>query len=65
MFFVDTMSRCFPFPPPGYEKKARIEDLIIPKKVGQTYLEIIQNHDCIDLSIGIVKKKKILVLHAC
>ncbi|KAL4024653.1 hypothetical protein IC575_013017 [Cucumis melo] len=26
------MSRCFPFPPPGYEKKARIEDLDPLKK---------------------------------
>ncbi|XP_022146974.1 glutamic acid-rich protein-like isoform X2 [Momordica charantia] len=26
------MSRCFPFPPPGYEKKARIEDVDLPKK---------------------------------
>ncbi|XP_038897668.1 splicing regulatory glutamine/lysine-rich protein 1-like [Benincasa hispida] len=26
------MSRCFPFPPPGYENKARIEDLDLLKK---------------------------------
>lgn len=27
------MSRCFPFPPPGYEKKARIEDTDLLTKV--------------------------------
>lgn len=29
---VGTMSRCFAFPPPGYEKKARIEDLDLLQK---------------------------------
>ncbi|XVF84579.1 hypothetical protein PTKIN_Ptkin17bG0048500 [Pterospermum kingtungense] len=29
------MSRCFPFPPPGYEKKARTDDLDILKKEEQ------------------------------
>jgi hypothetical protein len=28
------MSRCFPFPPPGYEKKARTEDVDLLKKVN-------------------------------
>lgn len=27
------MSRCFPFPPPGYEKKARNEDTDLLTKV--------------------------------
>lgn len=27
------MSRCFPFPPPGYEKKSRAEDADLLKKV--------------------------------
>lgn len=27
------MSRCFPFPPPGYEKKAKTEDVDLLKKV--------------------------------
>ncbi|KAJ0035445.1 hypothetical protein Pint_25505 [Pistacia integerrima] len=27
------MSRCFPFPPPGYEKKARTGDPDLLKKV--------------------------------
>ncbi|XP_058731728.1 uncharacterized protein LOC131603437 isoform X2 [Vicia villosa] len=26
------MSRCFPFPPPGYEKKTRTDDVDLPKK---------------------------------
>ncbi|OMO88538.1 hypothetical protein COLO4_20222 [Corchorus olitorius] len=26
------MSRCFPFPPPGYEKKARTDDADLLKK---------------------------------
>lgn len=28
------MSRCFPFPPPGYEKKARTDDVDVLKKVN-------------------------------
>jgi hypothetical protein len=28
------MSRCFPFPPPGYEKKARSDDFDLLKKVN-------------------------------
>ncbi|KAJ6959544.1 hypothetical protein NC653_037785 [Populus alba x Populus x berolinensis] len=27
-----SMSRCFPFPPPGYEKKARSDDFDLLKK---------------------------------
>jgi hypothetical protein len=27
------MSRCFPFPPPGYEKKARSDDVDLLEKV--------------------------------
>lgn len=27
------MSRCFPFPPPGYEKRARIDDTDLLTKV--------------------------------
>jgi hypothetical protein len=29
-----SMSRCFPFPPPGYEKKARSDDFDLLKKVN-------------------------------
>ena len=28
------MSRCFPFPPPGYEKKARPDDADLLKEVS-------------------------------
>ncbi|MBA0628764.1 hypothetical protein Godav_023424 [Gossypium davidsonii] len=31
------MSRCFPFPPPGYEKKARTDDADFLKKVNTVY----------------------------
>ncbi|KAH7301830.1 hypothetical protein KP509_23G045400 [Ceratopteris richardii] len=27
-----TMSRCYPYPPPGYEKKVHVESLLSPKK---------------------------------
>ncbi|KAE9587855.1 hypothetical protein Lalb_Chr23g0278371 [Lupinus albus] len=32
------MSRCFPFPPPGYEKKARIDNVDLLKKVYILFL---------------------------
>ncbi|MBA0664453.1 hypothetical protein Goklo_004450 [Gossypium klotzschianum] len=35
------MSRCFPFPPPGYEKKARTDDADFLKKVNTVYLFIV------------------------
>ncbi|GFY92950.1 hypothetical protein Acr_08g0013460 [Actinidia rufa] len=31
------MSRCFPFPPPGYEKKARTDDIDLLKKGSSTH----------------------------
>ncbi|MBA0875766.1 hypothetical protein Goshw_002927 [Gossypium schwendimanii] len=35
------MSRCFPFPPPGYEKKARTDVADFLKKVNTVYLFIV------------------------
>ena len=32
------MSRCFPFPPPGYEKKARTDEVDLLKKVNILFL---------------------------
>lgn len=35
------MSRCFPFPPPGYEKKARTDDADLLKKVNLFFLHLL------------------------
>lgn len=47
------MSRCFPFPPPGYERKTKAVDTDLLKKVNTNalsfacdhYVHVLQNHN--------------------
>lgn len=55
------MSRCFPFPPPGYEKKARTDDVDVLKKVNLLSLCAFIAPNCYSVRYGhdfVIENKK-------
>lgn len=58
---ISEMSRCFPFPPPGYEKKARIENEDLLKKVNTIFLYCIAFYGKTELVFNRIMRTNILI----